>query len=531
MNGVTVKEEQDDIDIRTLHKPSPTIASKPTVDAHKSCFSKPIPKIATAQNVSSTSGSSSTSSSSSSSSSTGGGISNNHHTNEKPVFDDVSQKGQFGWTVIGQNYIPYIFRGETKYCSVRMLEMKVLYKYVNAFKWDFYNCVYVKSYYVTEAEAKLLNEINFVHCDFLYGREQFNGNDLIVNLNDALDFHQFLEDCYLKLTNAASVDKCGFIRINNESVVPFTKYNGLKLVPLFYFEGETESLKGKSLKLKGWPLSYLKFCCKVQGIRNELFVHDSCTVVSIDDIKNHFPPGSVFQDYWPSKTALLSLNNGKVDFKHGKWAKEPVTPPMFSNVPLNQNNNYNTQPIPSTTMSSMPASNYPPVYRNIVPRNDVNGYSPSHMQPVTHPQHHQVPKMPNFRTDPTSSYIDVRKLILIADPPTSDQANAYQIQKVVLENKTVSCVNKKPHIFTELLITLIELHEKFFFKNTDFQNLCRVIQVLAIPIYKANNSQIRLYVQHGKHLNLNELIALVAIREVMTFMPQLKYMLHGQISL
>ncbi|KAK9693782.1 hypothetical protein QE152_g33969 [Popillia japonica] len=527
MNGVTVKEEQDDIDIRTVHKPPPPPVHnqhhKPTVDSRKNCFSKPIQKI-TASNVSSTSSSSSTS-----------GNSHHHHQQqgEKPVFDDVSQKGQFGWTVIGQNYIPYIFRGETKFCSVRMLEMKVLYKYVNAFKWDFYNCVCVKSYYVTEAEAKLLNEINFVHCDFLYGRDQFNGNDLIVNLNDALDFYQFLEDCYLKLTNAASVDKCGFIRINNESVVPFTKYNGLKLVPLFYFEGETESLKGKSLKLKGWPLSYLKFCCKVQGIRNELFVHDSCTVVSIDDIKNHFPPGSIFQDYWPSKTALLTSNNGKVDFKYGKWAKEPMTPPIFSNVPLNQNNNYSTQPIPSTTISSMmPNTNYPSVYRNIVPRNDVNGYATSHMQAIPHGQHHQsqVPKMPNFRTDP-SNYIDVRKLILIPDPPTTDQANAYQIQKVVLENKTVSCVNMKPHIYTDLLITLIELHEKFFFKNTDFQNLCRVIQVLTIPIYKANNSQIRLYVQHGKHLNLNELIALVGVRDIVTFMPQIKYMLNGQISL
>lgn len=522
MNGVTIKEEQDDLDLRTITIP-PSIP-KPTVSdtQRKSIQAKPIPRA----NPTVTSSTAKPSGS----------------ADNKPVFDDVSQKGQFGWTVIGHNYIPYIFRNETKYCSVRMLEMKVLYKYVNAFKWDFYNCVCVKSYYVTEAEAKLLNEINFVHCDFLYGRDQFNEKDLIVNLNDALDFYQFLEDCYLKLTNAASVDKCGFIRINNESVVPYTKYNGMKLVPLFYFEGETESLKGKSVKLKGWPLSYLKFCCKVQGIRNELFVHDSCTVVSIDDIKNHFPPGSVFQDYWPAKTALLTSNNGKVDFKYGKWAKEPITPPVFSNVPLNQNNNYNTHSIPNTnTIPNVPTPNYPQVLqhthqnqRNIVPRAEVNGYATNHLQPVPPPhQHHQsqnIPKMPNFRTDP-NSYVDVRKLILIPDPPTSDQANAYQLQKVVLENKTVSCINMKPHVITELLITLVELHEKFFFKNTDFQNLYRVIQLLGIPLYKANNSQIRIYVQHGKHANLNDVIVLVRIRDVMTYMPQLKYMLNGQISL
>ena len=27
-----------------------------------------------------------------------------------------------------------------------------------------------------------------------------------------------------------------------------------------------------------WDLAYLKFCCKVQGIRNELFANDICKV-------------------------------------------------------------------------------------------------------------------------------------------------------------------------------------------------------------------------------------------------------------
>ena len=27
-----------------------------------------------------------------------------------------------------------------------------------------------------------------------------------------------------------------------------------------------------------WDLAYLKFCCKVQGIRNELFANDVCKV-------------------------------------------------------------------------------------------------------------------------------------------------------------------------------------------------------------------------------------------------------------
>jgi hypothetical protein len=34
----------------------------------------------------------------------------------------------------------------------------------------------------------------------------------------------------------------------------------------------------------GWDLAYLKFCCKVQGIRNELFANDVCKVEHDDDL-------------------------------------------------------------------------------------------------------------------------------------------------------------------------------------------------------------------------------------------------------
>ena len=40
-------------------------------------------------------------------------------------------------------------------------------------------------------------------------------------------------------------------RINGESVVPYTVKEGMKYVPLFYFEGETEHLKLKSEVVDG----------------------------------------------------------------------------------------------------------------------------------------------------------------------------------------------------------------------------------------------------------------------------------------
>ena len=63
-------------------------------------------------------------------------------------------------------------------------------------------------------------------------------------------------------------------------------------------------VKLKSDKVDGWDLAYLKFCCKVQGIRNELFAADTCRVVALEEIKGHFPSGTTFEDYWPAKGSI-----------------------------------------------------------------------------------------------------------------------------------------------------------------------------------------------------------------------------------
>lgn len=290
--------------------------------------------------------------------------SNNTSTNNdsKNNLDEESSRGRFGWTTLGKVHIPYIFRGGDKYCAVRMVEIKVLNKYLNFLHQDIYNCTCIRSYYITEAEGRLLNEINYHHCDSQFGREQFTPRDLIVRLNDAYEFYKFLDACYSKLLNGSSnpLDRCGFIRINKESVVPYTVYSNEKYVPLFYFEGETDNLKLKANKLEGWDLSYLKFCCKVQGIRNELFAHDSCSVISLNDIKNYFPPGTLFEDYWPNKMVDTQLLiSGKSQMQVGQWTRQPAAPPVTNHPP--------PSPKPATqakAATTNPLQSVPPIYAN-----------------------------------------------------------------------------------------------------------------------------------------------------------------------
>nr|XP_044252124.1 uncharacterized protein LOC108068116 isoform X3 [Drosophila takahashii] len=246
--------------------------------------------------------------------------------------DEESIMGHFGWAQFGKVSIPYIFRQSEKYCSVRMIELKLLGKYLNCLHPDIYSsCTCVRSYYITDAEARLFIEINHKHCDGEFGRDIFNQKDLVVRLSDASKFYQFLDICYRKLVSGSKTpsEKCGFIRINKESVVPYTVRNNQQVVPLFYFEGETENLKTKAELLNGWDLAYLKFCCKVQGIRNELFSSENVAVISLTDIKSYFPNGTEFEDYWPSKVVdsnLLIGNRANVN-NSVNWTRQPSAPP------------------------------------------------------------------------------------------------------------------------------------------------------------------------------------------------------------
>ncbi|XP_017044836.1 uncharacterized protein LOC122320867 [Drosophila ficusphila] len=245
--------------------------------------------------------------------------------------DEESINGHFGWAQFGKVSIPYIFRQSEKYCSVRMIELKLLGKYLNGLHPDIYSsCTGVRSFYITDAEARLFIEINHKHCDGEFGRDIFNQKDLVVRLSDASEFYQFLDTCYCKLVSGSktSSEKCGFICINKESVVPYTVHNNQQVVPLFYFEGETENLKTKAELLNGWDLAYLKFVCKVQGIRNELFSSENVPVISLTDIKSYFP-NVTFEDYWPSKLVdsnLLIGNRANVN-NSVNWTRQPPAPP------------------------------------------------------------------------------------------------------------------------------------------------------------------------------------------------------------
>lgn len=178
-----------------------------------------------------------------------------------PPIDQESAKGRFGWTD-SPVHLPYVYRGpeEKKHCAVRILEQRAVKSYGSMLRSELAGCISIRSSYVTEVEARLLNEINVKHCDWQFGRELFTVRDLVVELSDALELLQFLQTCHEKLTRRSCnpEDRCGFFRIGGESVVPYTVVRGVKYVPLFYFEGETGNLDKRAIQITGWDLAYLK---------------------------------------------------------------------------------------------------------------------------------------------------------------------------------------------------------------------------------------------------------------------------------
>jgi len=215
----------------------------------------------------------------------------------------------YSWKIIAGFHIPCITRlvngKHLEFVSTWIAENRLLKKYLRNVHSDIYtSCTSVKGYVITDSEAKILNYINKKH----YGKDfQFSaGKDYIVLLEDFFNFYIFLEVCYTKLlcNNVSSYkDKCGFIYIDSVSVVPYCTVGSHKYVPLFFFGDDTDTLIDHAEKLVNWNLAYLKFCCKLAGIRDEWFVSDYWIVVNFDHIKNSLPPETDFKDFWP---AMLS---------------------------------------------------------------------------------------------------------------------------------------------------------------------------------------------------------------------------------
>ena len=182
----------------------------------------------------------------------------------------------------------------------------------------------IYSHKVTEAEAKLLFEINARHCDNSFGRNESFVRDLLIPADEFQNYFGFLQLCVDKITlkKSNTNDRCGFIRINGSSDVPYVSIENSKYLPIFYFEGEIGSITRR--EIRGWDWAHLKLCCKVQGVREDVLPGDACPVLPLAELRDQFPAGTTFEEYWPT-----------MDFLNKVFSKRSSQPGSWTTVVLN----------------------------------------------------------------------------------------------------------------------------------------------------------------------------------------------------
>lgn len=112
--------------------------------------------------------------------------------NQKTI-DAPSYTNQFGWEKISEDEaIPVIIRSNNiRYSPVRIVEQEIIKKF-DTLPQTVFQCITLKSFYLTSIEAKLLNNINFNHCNNRYGEEFFGAKDVIISAADVKELERYL---------------------------------------------------------------------------------------------------------------------------------------------------------------------------------------------------------------------------------------------------------------------------------------------------------------------------------------------------
>lgn len=97
-------------------------------------------------------------------------------------------------------------------------------------------------------------------------------------------------------------------------------------------------------------------CCKVQGIRNELFANDSYAAVSVDDIKQQFPAHTDLQLFWPSRSLLDVQLSSSATQTMGSWVQRPSGNPPPLPAPATTHSVIQKNPVTAKQQPSISAT-------------------------------------------------------------------------------------------------------------------------------------------------------------------------------
>merc|ERR1719461_2052586 len=105
----------------------------------------------------------------------------------------------------------------------------------------------------------------------------------------------------------------------------------------------------------------------------------------------------------------------------------------------------------------------------------------------------------------------------------------YKLQKALIDQKIVPCINVRPYVFHDLMMTLPDF-VKHFFPDLPLEKSREMLQeILKVVLYKGNTGHQEVLRAEGK-CGVYDPVPLVLVKDIMTYMPQMKYMFTNMMS-
>jgi len=99
----------------------------------------------------------------------------------------------------------------------------------------------------------------------------------------------------------------------------------------------------------------------------------------------------------------------------------------------------------------------------------------------------------------------------------------YKLQKALIDQKIVPCINVRPYVFHDLMMTLPDF-VKHFYPDLTLEKARQMLQdILKVVLYKGNSGHQEILRAEGK-CNKFDPVPLVLVKDIMNYMPQMKYM-------
>merc|ERR1712142_38178 len=105
----------------------------------------------------------------------------------------------------------------------------------------------------------------------------------------------------------------------------------------------------------------------------------------------------------------------------------------------------------------------------------------------------------------------------------------YKLQKALIDQKIVPCINVRPYVFHDLMMSLPD-SVKHFFPDLPLEKSREMLQeILKVVLYKGNSGHQEVLRTEGK-CGVYDPVPLVLVKDIMTYMPQMKYMFSNMMS-